>query len=101
MPSLVTGAAGFVGQAIVRRLLADGESVRALTLPGDPRLPELRALGAADRLEVVETDLTAANAVAPHFAGVGRVFHTAALVHGWHPWERYRAVNVGGTQSAA
>ena len=40
-------------------------------------------------------------AIAPHFAGVERVFHTAALVHGWHPWERYRAVNVGGTQTVA
>lgn len=101
MLSLVTGAAGFVGQAIVRRLLADGERVRALTLPRDPRLPELRALGAADRLEVVEADLTDASAIDPHASGVTRVFHTAALVHGWHPWARYRAINVGGTQHAA
>ena len=98
MLSLVTGASGFVGQAIVRRLLADGDRVRALTLPGDRRLPELRELGAA---EVVEADVTSFEAVAPHLAGVARVFHTAALVHGWHPWERYRAVNVGGTQHVA
>ena len=101
MRSLVTGASGFVGQAIVRRLLADGDSVRALTLPGDRRLPELRALDATGRLEVVEADVTNPDAIAPHCAAVARVFHTAALVHGWHPWERYRAVNVGGTQAVA
>jgi len=101
MVSLVTGASGFVGQAIVRRLLGDGETVRALTLPGDRRLPELRALGIADRLQVIEADVTSAGAVDPYLAGVTRVFHTAALVHGWHPWARYRAVNVGGTQHVA
>jgi nucleoside-diphosphate-sugar epimerase len=98
MLSLVTGAAGFVGQAIVRRLLADGDDVRALTLPGDRRLPELRTLGA---IEIIEADVADAAAIAPHFAGVARVFHTAAIVHGWHPRERYRAVNVGGTQHVA
>src|SRR5512139_2064552 len=97
MTVLVTGAAGFVGLALVKRLRTDGEQVRALALPGDRRLPELRALD----VEVVEADVTDAAAIAPHFAGVERVFHAAALVHGWHPWERYRAVNVGGTQHVA
>ena len=97
MTSLVTGAAGFVGLALCRRLLADGERVRALALPGDRRLPELRALD----VEVVEADVTDGAAIAPHFADVDRVFHVAGLVHGWHPWARYRVVNVGGTQSVA
>ncbi len=97
MTSLVTGAAGFVGQAVVRRLLADGERVRALALPGERRLPELRALAA----EVVEVDITDAARLAPHLVGVERVFHVAGLVHGFHPWARYRAVNVGGTQTVA
>jgi nucleoside-diphosphate-sugar epimerase len=39
--------------------------------------------------------------IAPHVAGTERVFHVAALVHGFHPWERYRAINVGGTQNVA
>jgi nucleoside-diphosphate-sugar epimerase len=97
MRTLVTGAAGFVGLALVRRLLADGASVRALALPRDPRLDELRALD----VEVVEADVTDAAAVAPHLAGVERVVHGAALVHGWHPWERYRRVNVDGTRNVA
>jgi len=101
MWSLVTGAAGFIGLSLVRRLLAEGDRVRALTLPGDRRLPELRALDIDGRLEVIEADVTDEAAIAPHFAGVERVFHVAALVHGWFPWERFRAVNIGGTQNVA
>lgn len=98
MTTLVTGAAGFVGQAVVRRLLAEGERVRGLALPNDARLPELRALGA---VEVVEADVTDAKALAACVDGVDCVVHSAALVHGWYPWARYRAVNVGGTQAVA
>ena len=97
---LVTGAAGFVGQAIVRRLLADGGRVRALVLPGEPAAEELRAL-ASERLEIVAGDVTDAACVARACAGVVRVFHTAAVVHAWTSWERYRSVNVGGTQNVA
>jgi len=98
MLSLVTGACGFVGQAIVRRLLADGDTVRALALPNDPRRAELQSAG---RLEILDADVTQPQTLTAPLAGVERVFHTAALVHGWHPWARYEAVNVGGTQNVA
>lgn len=99
--SVVTGAAGFVGQALVRRLLADGDAVRAVVLPGDPAIPELRALAGAERVAIVEADVTDAASLAPAFAGATRAFHAAALVHAWAPLARFRAINVGGTENVA
>ncbi len=99
--SVVTSAAGFVGLALVRRLLADGDVVRGIVLPGDPCLAELRAAGAPERLQIVEADITDAPSLSAVFAGATRAFHSAALVHAWVPWERFRAVNVGGTQNVA
>lgn len=97
MIDLVTGGAGFVGFALARRLVATGARVRALVLPDDPHAAVLCAAG----VEVVAGDVTDAASLAPAFAGVGRVFHAAALVHGWHAWSRYRAVNVTGTANVA
>jgi nucleoside-diphosphate-sugar epimerase len=100
--SLVTGAAGFLGQALVRQLLAKGGSVRAVVLPKDPRLQELRSLGScAEKLRIIEADVTEPSSLDDAFAGVTHVFHTAALIHAWAPWERFRAINVGGTRNVA
>jgi len=99
--SVVTGAAGFVGQALVRRLLADGDTVRALVLPGDPCVSELRALGPSEQLRIIEVDITDAISMDAAFADATRAFHAAALVHAWAPWETFRAVNVRGTQNVA
>lgn len=98
--SVVTGAAGFLGLAITRRLLAEGDTVRAVVLRGDPAVAELRTLDAPG-LEIFEGDVTDYASIAPAFPGAARVFHTAALVHAWAPWERFRAINVGGTQNVA
>jgi nucleoside-diphosphate-sugar epimerase len=48
-----------------------------------------------------EVTLTDPESLVPACADVTRVFHTAALVHAWTAWERFRAVNVGGTQNVA
>jgi nucleoside-diphosphate-sugar epimerase len=100
--SVVTGAAGFVGQALVQRLLQDGDAVRALVLAGDPAVEYLRRRTAtAGRVEIIEGDVTDAASIASAFTGATRVFHTAALIHAWAPWARFRQVNVGGTQNVA
>lgn len=100
--SVVTGAAGFVGGALVRRLLADGDEVRALVLPDDRAAADVRALSASDsRLRVFEGDVRSTASIAPTFEGADRVFHAAALVRAWAPLARFREVNVGGTRNVA
>ncbi len=51
--NLVTGAAGFLGSHIVSQLLATGERVRGLVLPGDPLVQHL-----PEGLELVSGDIT-------------------------------------------
>jgi nucleoside-diphosphate-sugar epimerase len=82
--ALVTGAAGFVGANLVRRLLADGDEVKALVRAGTDRwrLDEL----AAD-LDVAEVDLRDGEAVATAVAGARPevVFHLAT--RGAYSWQ--------------
>lgn len=95
--SLVTGAAGFIGAALARRLIARGDAVTLLSGPGSDawRLEELR-----DVAHVVEVDLRDAEAVT-RAVGDARpelVFHLAA--HGAYSWQRSLArmieTNVAG-----
>ncbi|KAB8332795.1 NAD(P)-dependent oxidoreductase, partial [Scytonema tolypothrichoides VB-61278] len=71
---LITGASGFIGLALARRLRADGRPVRAFIRPrpaDDPALAELRAIGA----EVTFGDAADATALAPAMAGADAIFH--------------------------
>jgi UDP-glucose 4-epimerase len=83
--SLVTGAAGFIGAALARRLVERGDRVTALAGPGsDPwRLEQLREVA-----DVSEVDLRDADAVtrAVQAARPELVFHLAA--HGAYSWQR-------------
>ncbi|WP_420455233.1 SDR family NAD(P)-dependent oxidoreductase [Rubrivirga sp.] len=93
--TLVTGATGFVGSALVRQLLAEGAAVRivrretsALDLLGD----------AADRVEHAVGDVTDADSVYAAMEGAETVYHVAAMVaFAPHARERMRAANVAGT----
>jgi dihydroflavonol-4-reductase len=92
-PTLVTGATGFVGWHVARRLLERGESVRALVR--DPaRLREL------DGVEAVTGDLRDPESLARAVAGCGVVYHVAADYRLWarDPQEMYRS-NVEGTRN--
>jgi nucleoside-diphosphate-sugar epimerase len=84
MRSLVTGAYGFVGANLVRRLLAGGHEVHALGRPGSD----------AWRLGGLETEVAVREADLTHEESVGRlmaevrpqwVFHLAA--HGAYSWQ--------------
>ena len=92
-PTLVTGATGFVGWHVARRLLERGESVRALVR--DPaRLKEL------DGVEAVQGDLRDPGSLARAVEGCGVVYHVAADYRLWtrDPEEMFRS-NVEGTRN--
>jgi dihydroflavonol-4-reductase len=73
--NLVTGAAGHLGNVLVRELISCGESVRALVLPGEDRssLADLP-------IEIVEGNILDQNSLEYAFRGIQTVFHLAALV---------------------
>jgi dihydroflavonol-4-reductase len=94
-PVLVTGATGFIGSAVVRALLDDGRSVRAVCEPGR----------SADNLagldvERVVCDVRDAPAMDRAAEGVTTIFHLAAVYRFWaaDPAVFYD-VNIGGTQN--
>ncbi len=92
MKVLITGASGFLGNAVARALLARGDQVVALQR-GDA--PELRAQGA----EVVRADLADAKAVAHATQGCTAIIHTAAKAGHWGSYQSYYAANVLGTEN--
>jgi len=95
MKAFVTGASGFVGSAVARRLLARGHAVRALVRPGGDR----RNLTGLD-LEPVEGDLLEPAGFAAALRGCEALFHVAADYRLWvpEPDSIYR-VNVEGSRA--
>lgn len=90
MRTLVTGAGGFLGQALVRALVARGDAVRALVR----RAPEaVAALGA----EPVVGDATDPEALRRAVAGVDVVHHLAGVRRATDPAEFLR-VNAESTR---
>ncbi len=91
-PTLVTGATGFLGWHVGRKLLEHGHNVRALVRPSS-RLRELDA-------EPVVGDLRDPESLERAAAGCGLLFHVAADYRLWarDPGEIYRS-NVDGTRN--
>lgn len=95
MPTLVTGATGLVGSAVLRYLITAGHRVRALARPNSDR----RNLSGLD-CEIVEGDLAEPETLERAVRGCEALFHAAADYRLWVPDpERMRAVNVHGTVS--
>ena len=89
---LVTGGAGFLGQAVVRRCLARGYRVRVLG-----RTPLAGEL--AGRIEFVRGDIGDRATVDAAVQGCDYVFHVAAKAGVWGPWEEYLRINIDGTSN--
>ena len=87
---LVTGGSGFLGGAVVRQLLARGDSVRSLQRS---EAPALRDLG----VEVLRADLADAESVFAAAKDCDAIIHVAAKAGIWGPYADYHQANVLGT----
>jgi nucleoside-diphosphate-sugar epimerase len=94
MPQIcVTGATGFLGSALMRRLLSQSVPVTALARPSE-RADRLERSGA----RVVRGDLQQPAAIAEALAGAESVYHVAALVEAPGDLTDFLDANRGGTQ---
>jgi nucleoside-diphosphate-sugar epimerase len=88
--TLVTGATGFIGRYVIRKLLEDGVPVRVLV-----RSPERLDPETASRLEVMKGDLRDGADFSATTDGAHTVLHLAAYARAWSrdPFE-FHDVNV-------
>ena len=93
MTTLVTGATGFVGAAVLRRLTEAGHHVRAIVRPNSDR----RNLAGFD-CEIVIGDLVNPESLKRAVVGCEALFHVAADYRLWVPdSETMNRINVRGT----
>jgi dihydroflavonol-4-reductase len=89
----VTGSSGFIGSAVVRRLLAQRRAVRCLIEPG-ANTANLEGLP----VERVTVDVTDFSGMRSALDGCEALYHLAAIYRTWAPDpELLHRVNVGGT----
>src|SRR5260370_36661567 len=92
MRALVTGGGGFLGRAIVERLLERGDAVRSFSRG---EYPNLRARG----VEVRQGDLADREGVGAAAEGCDLIFHVAAKAGIWGRYANFHETNVVGTEN--
>ena len=90
---LVTGASGFVGSHLVKRLVEDGETVRAFVRPSSHGLGYMQSLDC----ELAQGDLSNPEHVRRAMEGIETIYHIGGAMGGG--WDVHRASTVQGTQN--
>ena len=74
---LVTGASGFLGNELVKQLVANNESVRIIVRPSSD-ISHLASI--KDKIEIVEADILDVPSLEMAFDGVEKIYHSAAVI---------------------
>ena len=94
MTILVTGAAGYLGNQTVKKLVALGHPVRAMVR--HRAKARLRLGDVAEQIEIVEGNVTDRDSLAPAMQGVSAVIHYVAIAME-KGGQTYEGVNFQGT----
>ncbi|MEC3951850.1 SDR family NAD(P)-dependent oxidoreductase [Nocardia sp. CDC153] len=97
MKALVTGASGFLGGALVRRLVRDGDYEVAILARATSNLRDLAEV--IDQVEIITGDLTDQVSLERATKGVDVVFHSAARVDDRGTRAQFVAENVTATEN--
>jgi len=90
--ALVTGASGFIGVHLVRRLLAENIRVRALVRPNSLHAGRLERLN----VDIVRGDLSDSRLLLEATEGVDLVYHAGATLN--NDWDENHNSNIKGTE---
>ncbi len=89
---LVTGGTGFIGQHLVKRILANGYKVRLLS-----RSKENSAITTPDQLECIKGDISHTHDVINACKGIHAVYHLSAAMQG--NWDDHQKITINGTRN--
>lgn len=103
MKVLLTGGAGFIGRYVARHLVERGAEVVALDTLSSQVHADPEASAAAFPGEVIRADVSAAESWSglPDVDGVVHLAAETGTAQSMYQQERYRRVNIGGTELAA
>ena len=92
MRCLVTGAGGYIGDSLVKRLVLQGHEVLGLINKSKPKHPEKKAT-------YINGDITEINTIKNVVKDVDIIFHCAALVKDYGAKKKFYKVNFEGTKN--
>jgi nucleoside-diphosphate-sugar epimerase len=93
---LVTGANGFIGSNLVKRLSDDGNLVKGFVR----KTSDLSFLEGLN-VEVALGDITDINTLEIATKGIDKVYHVAGLAADWGPYSLFDRINFEGTRNVA